>query len=416
MKYKDIFKNEYLFTLVNKVITILLGVLTSAFINRYAGASIKGEYAVFLNYLNIISVIANLGMYQAYPYYKRKGEKDILNKFVNIFYYQFIIYLLIFIIGILFIDNGFINRILFMLPVAVLVNQLNFIVMVENINYKNYINIISNFVKFALAAIAFFFLQRKISVLVFNLFLVDIVLLVSYICKLKVKLSVKYINYSFIISIIKFGAIAMITSLLVNMNYKLDVLMLDHYVNTNLVGIYSVGVTLAEFGWLIPDTFKDVLFSKTARSDSTKSIINCLKISFYAIFVAIILVVLFGKLFIKIMYGVEFLDSYFVTTILFMGIPAMAWFKIISTLYLAKGKRYFYLITLLLSVIANILANVVLIPRFSIYGASLASVISYTVCGGIFLADFCRKYKIRLVDIFIINKEDVGRLRKLIRK
>lgn len=412
---KNILKNEYFFTFINKISTIVLGLLTTAFINRYAGAALKGEYVVLLNILNIVSVVANLGMYQAYPYYKRKGEADTLKRFVNIFYYQFILYSIVFFIVALLSKSNLTTLIFFMLPFVVLTNQINFIMMVENINYKNSINIIVTFIKFIAAVFTYVFLPKMLIVLVLNLLLYDVLIIVFYLIKLKVGFSLKYISVKFTIAIIKFGFIAMITSLLVNLNYKLDVLMLDNYVSSSLVGIYSVGVTLAEFGWLIPDTFKEVLFSKTAKSDSIQSIIYCLKISFYSIIAAIVLVVSLGKIFIKIMYGNEFLNSYLVTVILFLGIPAMAWFKIISTLYLAQGKRYFYLLTLLASVIANAVANLILIPKFSIYGAAMASVISYTVCGGIFLADFCSKYKINIIEIFKITKKDVTDLKKMIK-
>lgn len=412
---KNILKNEYFFTFINKISTIVLGLLTTAFINRYAGAALKGEYVVLLNILNIVSVVANLGMYQAYPYYKRKGEADTLKRFVNIFYYQFILYSIVFLIVALLSKSNLTTLIFFMLPFAVLTNQINFIMMVENINYKNSINIIVTFIKFIVAVFTYVFLPKMLIVLVLNLLLYDVLIIVFYLIKLKVGFSLKYISVKFTISIIKFGFIAMITSLLVNLNYKLDVLMLNNYVSSSLVGIYSVGVTLAEFGWLIPDTFKEVLFSKTAKSDSIQSIIYCLKISFYSIIAAIVLVVSIGKIFIKIMYGNEFLNSYLVTVILFLGIPAMAWFKIISTLYLAQGKRYFYLLTLLASVIANALANLILIPKFSIYGAAMASVISYTVCGGVFLVDFCSEYKINIIEIFKITKKNVTDLKKMIK-
>ena len=365
--------------------------------------------------MNIVSVVANLGMYQAYPYYKRKGEADTLKRFVNIFYYQFILYSIVFLIVALLSKSNLTTLIFFMLPFAVLTNQINFIMMVENINYKNSINIIVTFIKFIVAVFTYVFLPKMLIVLVLNLLLYDVLIIVFYLIKLKVGFSLKYISVKFTIAIIKFGFIAMITSLLVNLNYKLDVLMLNNYVSSSLVGIYSVGVTLAEFGWLIPDTFKEVLFSKTAKSDSIQSIIYCLKISFYSIIAAIVLVVSIGKIFIKIMYGNEFLNSYLVTVILFLGIPAMAWFKIISTLYLAQGKRYFYLLTLLASVIANALANLILIAIFSIYGAAMASVISYTVCGGVFLVDFCSEYKINIIEIFKITKKNVTDLKKMIK-
>ena len=85
-KIQILIQNDYIFTLINKVSTIILGLFTSAFINRYAGPALKGEYTILLNYVNIFAVIANLGIYQAYPYYKRKKTPNVLKKFVNIFY------------------------------------------------------------------------------------------------------------------------------------------------------------------------------------------------------------------------------------------------------------------------------------------------------------------------------------------
>lgn len=414
-KIQALTKNDYIFTLINKVSTIILGLFTSAFINRYAGPALKGEYTVLLNYVNIVAVIANLGIYQAYPYYKRKKIPNVLEKFVNVFYYQFFIYLLIFIIALFVTKNSLIITILFILPFSVLTNQLNFIMMVEYIYYRNKVNIILAIIKLALSLFLFFVCSRNLIFLVINLFLYDFILLIFYLVKLKIKISIKYFDKSFIISIVKFGIIPMITSLLINLNYKLDVLMLDKYVDNTFVGYYAVGVALAELAWLIPDTFKDVLFAKTSNSDSIDQIVKCLKISFYAILIVIIGVISFGRIFIVVMYGKEFIKSYGVTVVLFLGVPAMAWFKIISTLYLAQGKRYFYLISLLVSVVLNFIANIIMIPKLSIYGAALASIVSYTICGGMFLLDFIRIYKIKIKDIFLISKNDIKVLKNIVK-
>lgn len=415
-KIQILTQNDYIFTLINKVSTIILGLFTSAFINRYAGPALKGEYTILLNYVNIFAVIANLGIYQAYPYYKRKKTPNVLKKFVNIFYYQFFLYLLVFIVALFTIKNSLVITILFILPFSVLTNQLNFTMMVEYIYYRNKVNIILSIIKLILSFLLFFVCPRNIIFLVINLFLYDFILLIFYLVKLKIRISLKYFDKNFIISIVRFGIIPMITSLLINLNYKLDVLMLDKYVDNDFVGYYAVGVTLAELAWLIPDTFKDVLFAKTSNSDSIDQIVKCLKISFYAILLVILGVISLGKIFIVVMYGKEFIKSYGVTVLLFLGVPAMAWFKIISTLYLAQGKRYFYLISLLISVVLNFVANLIMIPKLSIYGAALASIISYTICGGIFLFDFIRIYKIKIKDVFLINKNDIKVLTNIVKR
>ena len=243
-KIQILTQNDYIFTLINKVSTIILGLFTSAFINRYAGPALKGEYTILLNYVNIFAVIANLGIYQAYPYYKRKKTPNVLKKFVNIFYYQFFLYLLVFIVALFTIKNSLVITILFILPFSVLTNQLNFTMMVEYIYYRNKVNIILSIIKLILSFLLFFVCPRNIIFLVINLFLYDFILLIFYLVKLKIRISLKYFDKNFIISIVRFGIIPMITSLLINLNYKLDVLMLDKYVDNDFVGYYAVGVTL----------------------------------------------------------------------------------------------------------------------------------------------------------------------------
>lgn len=46
------------------------------------------------------------------------------------------------------------------------------------------------------------------------------------------------------------------------------------------------------------------------------------------------------------------------------------------------------------SAIANIVANFFVIPKYNENGAAIASVLSYTICGLLFLLDYLRMNKI----------------------
>lgn len=396
-------KNDYIFTFINKFSNIIFGIITSIFITRYSGAVLKGEYAIITNTLSIYALFANLGIYQAYPKYKRCNCDNILNKFVNLFYMQFILLLIIGFICSLF---KFESLVFMLLPLVVLSNQLNFVVMVEDVFYKNKINILSNIVKLLYAIFIYFFCERNILLLVGSLVIVDIFLDIIYIFRLKVKLDITCLKLDFVYEIVKYSFIPMLSSLLMTLNYKFDILMLDIFgINTFNIGQYSLAVTLAGYGWLVPDIFKEVLFSKTVINDSSKEVTLCLKISNLACIIMIFGVLILGYPIIIIMYGKEFSISYLVTLILFIGIPAMSWFKIISTLYLAQGRRMFYFYVLLLSTIFNVGLNILLIPNSGIYGAALASVFSYTLCGSFFLFNYSRNYRLKIVDLFKFDKK-----------
>ena len=67
--------------------------------------------------------------------------------------------------------------------------------------------------------------------------------------------------------VLKFSFFPMLTSLLTILNYNMDVIILNFFVENREIGLYSLAVTFASMLWIIPDAFKDVLFNKTAQND-----------------------------------------------------------------------------------------------------------------------------------------------------
>ena len=102
--------------------------------------------------------------------------------------------------------------------------------------------------------------------------------------------------------------------------------------------------------------------------------------------------------------------------LLIAGIIPMSYFKIIGTLLLAQGKKYVYLGMLTVSVVVNILVNMVTIPLWGKMGAAAASVASYAVAGGCFLVYYLRTYNIPVRDVFLFRPEEIARLKGMLKK
>jgi Na+-driven multidrug efflux pump len=81
-----------------------------------------------------------------------------------------------------------------------------------------------------------------------------------------------------------------------------------------------------------------------------------------------------------------------------------------------KGKQVRSFLILLLTVGANVIANALLIPPFGINGAAFASVVSYTLCGMIFLFIFRRDNSLSLSRILVVNRSDVERVGHFLRR
>lgn len=253
-------------------------------------------------------------------------------------------------------------------------------------------------------------MPSSIYILLLITFLEDLLIIVATLISFNFKPQIKNIKFSDIKKIYKLGFLCMIMHSLMTLNYSLDIFFLKNMTNSKMVGLYSVGVALANMLWLIPDAFKDVLVSKTSRDDSINEIVKVTKYSLYFSIILIIGFAIFGRLFISLLYGKEFINSYLCTIILFIGCLSMIIYKLIHPIYIAKGKQFIVVSILAVSVLANIIANLILIPHYNIYGAAIASVISYSLCSIIFLYIFCKEYKVSYKEFFIIRKNEIKQI------
>ena len=208
--------------------------------------------------------------------------------------------------------------------------------------------------------------------------------------------------------IVPFGFVSMLTTLMLTLTYRVDTLMMGYMfrIPDAEIGFYTLGVSLSEYGWLIPDAFREELFSRTAKSDATGEVTMSMKVNLYLTLAMIAGILVLGRPVILLLAGAEYLPAYPVTVLLIAGIIPMSYFKIIGTLLLAQGKKYVYLGMLTGSVVVNILCNMVTIPLWGKMGAALASVISYGVAGGLFLLYYLRAYRIPAHSVFLFSREE----------
>ncbi|WP_297133228.1 lipid II flippase MurJ [Terrisporobacter sp.] len=404
---ENITSNPYVFSMINKVVSILVGIITTSLVNRYLGSSLRGEYAFVINLVNVVAVIGNLGLYQSYGNSKRKNMKNQMEEYLNIFSAQALIYMVLSLFMVMFVKSDVYIVALFLIPLEILIQQLGMIALVEFIKFRQTLNMIFIFVNLLLTLLVYIAFSPNIIFIMAISIIKNMIYIIAYIWKIRYIPNPLKINISVLISLIKFGFYPMITALLVNLNYKVDIFILKYHVDNTQVGLYSVGATLAEYAWLLPDAFKDVLFSKTAKDDSVEEIIWCIKVSMLFSLVAFVGIFIFGKLIINILYGSEFLNSYKVTCIIFLGIPSMALFKLIGPLYISKGEQKFYFYTLLLSVMANIILNIISIPLYGVEGAAMSSVISYSISGVVFFAKFVRMYNLNWYKTIVMQTNDI---------
>ena len=400
--------NDYVFTIFTKSMAVVIGLVASSYSNRFLGPELKGELGRISSLLSIVAVTANFGLYQPYPYYKRQGEPDVLNKFLRIFAFQFIAYTVIGVIGATTLGSFELAAVCLIAPIQVLANQLSFMIMVEDVKFKNIIFFTARITNTLVTILAFYTMDRTIMVALALIVIGDLITVVFALLRMKRLPNPFRADLRFAAKIVPFGIVSMITTLMLTLNYRVDTLMMGYMfgVPDVEIGYYALGVSLSEYGWLIPDAFREVLFSRTAKDDATGEVTMSMKVNLYLTFLMIGGILLLGRPVIWLLAGAEYLPAYPVTVLLIAGIIPMSYFKIIGTLLLAQGKKYVYLGMLTGSVVTNILCNMVTIPLWGKMGAALASVVSYTVAGGCFLVYYLKTYKIPVRDVFLFSKEE----------
>lgn len=407
------FKNSYVNSLITKAFVVLIGVFNSMLMTRYLGPAAKGEFAYWFNIVGIFILILNLGVYQTYPMFKRQSsdKTGLLHSYLLISIAQFIIYFCI--CGLIYFITGsiFYFMIAGITCLMILSRQLVFISLVENIRKKNFIEKTEMVIFLFLLIFLYLFCPRQNMNFVFIALFVRYssqVIMIFYKFRFRIAIKQWYSTLILLPRILKFGFFPMLTSLMIILNYKLDVIMLKQFdISLKNIGYYAAGVGLVEMVWIIPDAFKEVLFTKTAKKDSIPDIVFSLKINFYISLLIFIIILLFGDIIIEFLYGVAFLPSYDVIKLIIVGVIPMTFYKLINTLYVAKGKMKLSFMILTLAGIINIVVNLIFIPIYGINGAAVASLISYFFCGMAFYCFFVKDNKLSGLEAFYIKKAEI---------
>ena len=409
-KILRILKNEYIFSIISKVMMVLIGMINSILIARFLGPELKGELTVITSITSISSILFTFGIHQSYPYYRKQSEDNsLLNRFMTAILFLFSIYLVLGIIICLFMSNVKYIKYIVTLTIIMSYSRISgYIYLVEEPNKKNLSLMMINIIEVIYIIILFTLFRSNLSIAILITAFKDTLQSVYYTYKLDIRVSLKNIDINILLKMIKYGFYPMVGLLMSTLNYRIDILMLKSSSNVSVaeIGIYSIGVALAEKLWIVSDAVKDILLSRLSKGKGTKEVAIVMRLTFFISIFMVIGIILLGYPFINILYGNEYSGAYNVTVIIVFGIISMVFYKIISTYNIVHGKQKTNVILLGSSIIINIISNLVMIPIMGYKGAAVASVVSYSMCSILFLIIFSKDSGIDMKKLILVQKED----------
>ncbi|HEY5640207.1 MAG TPA: polysaccharide biosynthesis C-terminal domain-containing protein [Dehalococcoidia bacterium] len=208
---------------------------------------------------------------------------------------------------------------------------------------------------------------------------------------------------------LSFGSRSHFGWILQALNHRLDVFMIAAMVGTGGVGHYLVGVNLAELTWWVPLALGTALFPKASAMDSASnfelSAIACRRTLVVTMLAGLGLLTV-APTAIPLVYGGEFVPS---VTVFLILLPSGLFYtihKVLGSSLSAHGMPQATLYAGLVSLPLTVGLNALMIPRWEITGAAIASDIAYAVNAAVILALFARASKISLREILLFNRSD----------
>lgn len=415
---KQLFKNEYVFSIITKLLTILLGMGYAIIFARYVGAELKGEMSYISSIVATGSTILTFGIHHAYPYYRRKATNvvEFRGKFVSTCTLLFVVYA--FLAGIIAVLSR--DKVLSVSALLIVLwtynRVLGYVVLVETPNKRNRMVTICGVLELVFIVFLYFYTSADFTKGVIGLACVQVFYFVFYFIILWRDLSVKNVELRLIVRLFTFGFLPMIALLLTTLNYRIDIFMLKgySYIPLSAIGVYSIGIGLAEKVLLIPDAIQEILLSHLAKDKGAKETARVCRLSFIvSLFVAMGIVIL-GKPFIDIFYGTEYSGAYLVSAISVIGTPCMVFFKMISQYNIIKKKQLKNALFLCVSIIVNVLLNLMLVPVWGIYGAAVATAIGSLSSATVFVLSFCRDTGENIRSVVLLEKQDIALLKSIL--
>jgi len=211
-------------------------------------------------------------------------------------------------------------------------------------------------------------------------------------------------------SLLSLGVVYALALFVLQLNYRIDIVMLERLGSAAELGQYATGVTIAELLWQLPSVLGVVIFSHRASSQDgaafTQQVAKLLRvILLVAVLGGGVLWAVAGFL-MPAIYGDAFAPSAEVVRLLMPGVVAFTLFKVLNMDLAGRGRPLVSLTVMGPAVILNIILNLALIPARGANGAALASTISYSCGATLFIIVYAKETGLSLGQLLRYKRSD----------
>jgi O-antigen/teichoic acid export membrane protein len=205
-------------------------------------------------------------------------------------------------------------------------------------------------------------------------------------------------------SSLSFGLRGQLGNLATFFTYRLDVFVVNYFLDPAQVGLYALGVVVSESLWQIPQAAATALFPRTARTiDHGATQFTCAVVRqvFGIACITGIAMAALSPFLVPVIFGAQFSPSVPVIIWILPGTVALSVSKVMCADLAARGKPEFSSIFAVVTLGITAVLDLFLIPRMGIQGAALASSIAYTANATLIAITLKHQLKVRWKSLLV---------------
>jgi O-antigen/teichoic acid export membrane protein len=232
---------------------------------------------------------------------------------------------------------------------------------------------------------------------------------VVYIVRKSYKITWKY-HEKIMKSMVRLGAVFALSMFIMQLNYRIDIILLKKYSTLEQVGLYSLAVQIAEQLWYVPYAIDTIVLTRSAKTADeklvNKTVASILRVSFLIGLFGCFLIIVLAPPLLPLIFGEEFKGSVVMVQTILPGMMFLIAFRILNSRLSGMGKPQIAIYTFIPALIINVVLNLLWIPRFGGMGAVWATNLSYAFGSMLFVIIYLRKTLMSFSEMVTFRKSD----------
>lgn len=384
-------------TIVSKSLILLLNFAVVVLTTQLWGADGRGAVAIFVADLSLISIFANVFTGSSVSYFFSKLGTSKL--FSAAYLWSFIVSA---VGAIVLLFTGQTQVAPFLFAASALMGLLAFhnslFVGDQKISYYNLITVLQPALLLLCMLVCHMLWPQLGYYCYFYAQTVSLLLMVLICRYLRGKMGV-HLHWDLDLSasrqLLSFGWKTELSSFLQFFNYRLTYYLLAYFISQGSVGIFSIGVTIAEAIWIVSRSVSMVQYSNVLKQGNTmqsrKETMSLALVSLGISMVCILVILLLPASLFAFVFGPEFTGVKRVVLLLAPGILAIAFSNVLGNYFSAIRQLNILIVKSLVGLMFTLVLALWLIPKWQIDGACVVNAASYIVSSAVLLGYYFSK-------------------------